>query len=288
MGEDKISRALVSFQDFLDCINWYGRIPSAKSDIAYERRQAFWLIHFKQAKRGKSTCRWDNGLQKIAEENGISQLFDVDSRTLRIFDLTDQNIAGFKVLGKSENVSEFGQVMWFCKNPKGELVDISSYDLRRMRDNIGYISMIKETKDFVGRNLGCWKLLGIYDIQDSGETVWFASHEDGKIEVVDKITFPSVEILTKYFSVIDNVTSETSGQQFVDLTAQKFGRWTAIGCSRKASNSEWLWFCVCDCGEISEVAGGKLRAGASLSCGCLRKDVLSKIAKDRIEVSVSS
>jgi len=288
MSEDKTSRALENFQDFLDCINWYGRIPSAKSEIAYERRQAFWLIHLKQAKKGKSTCKWDNSLQKMAEDNGFPQLFDVDSRTLRIFDLTDQNIAGFEVIGKSENVSEFGQVMWVCKNHKGKLVDISSYDLRRMRDNVGYVGMMKETRDFAGRYLGCWKLLGLYDIQDSGETVWFASHEDGKIEVIAKIVLPTVEILTKYFLVIDGGTSETSEQQFVDLTAQKFGRWAAIGCKRKAANSEWLWFCVCDCGKTSEVAGGKLRAGATLSCGCLRKDVLSKIAKDRIEASVSS
>lgn len=34
-----------------------------------------------------------------------------------------------------------------------------------------------------------------------------------------------------------------------------------------------MWHCRCECGNEKTVCGAKLRAGRSLSCGCLRRDV---------------
>lgn len=38
------------------------------------------------------------------------------------------------------------------------------------------------------------------------------------------------------------------------------------------------WFCQCDCGVVSSVTGGNLRQGNTQSCGCLRREALSKTA----------
>lgn len=60
------------------------------------------------------------------------------------------------------------------------------------------------------------------------------------------------------------------GHRLIDITGQRFGRWTAISKSARAGDSHPHWLCRCDCGTERVVAGGNLRSGGSVSCGCLR------------------
>ena len=60
---------------------------------------------------------------------------------------------------------------------------------------------------------------------------------------------------------------------FIDLTGQRFGRWTVL---ERASNKtqpngkqKVMWKCRCDCGTIKNVPSVNLRNGESKSCGCL-------------------
>ena len=63
----------------------------------------------------------------------------------------------------------------------------------------------------------------------------------------------------------------------LDLTGQRFGRLVVIRKSVERANAgEVLWECKCDCGEFSVVKSGNLRSGSTKSCGCLRKEVVSK------------
>ena len=52
---------------------------------------------------------------------------------------------------------------------------------------------------------------------------------------------------------------------------QRFGRWTVL---EKASKSHWL--CRCDCGTVRKVYDGSLKSGASPSCGCIKKERITK------------
>jgi len=60
---------------------------------------------------------------------------------------------------------------------------------------------------------------------------------------------------------------------FLDLTGQRFGRWTVIkrapsrGVGRSAAT---YWLCRCDCGTEKEVWGHNLKRGVSNSCYCVR------------------
>jgi len=56
-----------------------------------------------------------------------------------------------------------------------------------------------------------------------------------------------------------------------DLTGQKFGRLTVIGeAPRKGRNRRWE--CRCDCGNITVVYSGHMKAGKSRRCGWLNAE----------------
>lgn len=54
----------------------------------------------------------------------------------------------------------------------------------------------------------------------------------------------------------------------IDLTGQRFGRWTVLSKSNKRNAGGAIyWHCRCDCGVEKDVLGTSLRQGTSLSCG---------------------
>lgn len=58
----------------------------------------------------------------------------------------------------------------------------------------------------------------------------------------------------------------------IDLTGQKFGRWTVIKEVGRNKSGGATWLCVCDCGAERVLDGRSLREGTSKSCGCIQKD----------------
>lgn len=66
---------------------------------------------------------------------------------------------------------------------------------------------------------------------------------------------------------------------FVDLTGNRFGRWTVI--ERAAGLKCVKWFCVCDCGSTRIVIGASLKRGISVSCGCFALEVRTKYPKQQ-------
>lgn len=65
--------------------------------------------------------------------------------------------------------------------------------------------------------------------------------------------------------------------QFIDITGQKFGRLRVVGFAQKTKDRQFMWKCVCDCGNEVEVRGYSLRSGNTQSCGCLQKETNLKL-----------
>ncbi|MCC8068809.1 MAG: hypothetical protein LIO71_03535 [Ruminococcus sp.] len=65
-----------------------------------------------------------------------------------------------------------------------------------------------------------------------------------------------------------------------DLTGQKFGRLTALGRAPRDFRGAY-WWCICDCLEhnIIQVSASHLTCGQTKSCGCLNKEIVSKIGQ---------
>ena len=63
-----------------------------------------------------------------------------------------------------------------------------------------------------------------------------------------------------------------------NIVGQKFNRLTVI--SRVIDDNDHVkWKCLCDCGNIIEVRRDSLSTGHTKSCGCLQKEIVSKLSK---------
>ena len=63
------------------------------------------------------------------------------------------------------------------------------------------------------------------------------------------------------------------GRKHLKLEGQKFGRLTVL---YRTENDKWgnvKWMCVCDCGNLVEVVGWRLRSKHTQSCGCLKHNL---------------
>lgn len=61
----------------------------------------------------------------------------------------------------------------------------------------------------------------------------------------------------------------------IDITGQKFGRWTALYLADSPLGSIGRhWMCECECGIKKIVRQEHLRNGTSRSCGCLSKECI--------------
>lgn len=65
----------------------------------------------------------------------------------------------------------------------------------------------------------------------------------------------------------------------IDLTGQKFGRLTVIRKARRKIGHNVAWVCQCVCGNKIEAATTNLQSGNTKSCGCLNREIVSKLRR---------
>ncbi len=64
-----------------------------------------------------------------------------------------------------------------------------------------------------------------------------------------------------------------------DLTGMVFGRLSVLERDENSKTGQIRWKCICTCGNIKTVQASNLKNGAAPSCGCLKKEVLSRKKK---------
>ena len=62
----------------------------------------------------------------------------------------------------------------------------------------------------------------------------------------------------------------------INLIGQRFGKLIVEKRNGKDNANKAIWLCKCDCGKEISVRGTDLRSGAIISCGCHKKEILSK------------
>jgi hypothetical protein len=60
--------------------------------------------------------------------------------------------------------------------------------------------------------------------------------------------------------------------KMIDMTGQRFGRFTVIKYAGRNKQGKALWSCKCDCGVEKIVGGTQLRNGTTKSCGCYNRE----------------
>lgn len=66
--------------------------------------------------------------------------------------------------------------------------------------------------------------------------------------------------------------------KYPNLIGQRFGQLTVIERAGSTDNAGHIaWVCQCDCGNKKTVLGTNLVSGKTLSCGCLHKEITSRL-----------
>ena len=77
----------------------------------------------------------------------------------------------------------------------------------------------------------------------------------------------------------------------IDLTGQKYGRLTVLGCEgyriQNNGGKRWYWKCKCDCGNETVVRGDCLRTGNTTSCGCYCQETRKKNKRFMIDPTLN-
>jgi hypothetical protein len=71
--------------------------------------------------------------------------------------------------------------------------------------------------------------------------------------------------------------------KFIDITGWQFVKVVPMWpCGRKGkTDKRAYWLCTCSCGAMKVICGQELRTGKTKSCGCLREENRSRLAKAR-------
>lgn len=63
------------------------------------------------------------------------------------------------------------------------------------------------------------------------------------------------------------------------LIGKKFNRVTVLSFDSKTKNYLTVWNCVCECGKFFKTRAVRLKGGTCRSCGCLAREISSKVHK---------
>lgn len=127
-----------------------------------------------------------------------------------------------------------------------------------------------QAKDLTGQCFG--KLIALFRVKtDKGSRkgAWLCQCECGNQKVVT-----SSDLTSGHTQSCGCKTKNTPQCSREDLTNQRFGKLVALRPTYFSGRTAWE--CQCDCGNITTVVSKSLKSGASQSCGCRHKELLSK------------
>lgn len=108
-------------------------------------------------------------------------------------------------------------------------------------------------------------------VLNKGSALWRCRCDCGSGVVVSSSNLRSGH--TKSCGCLRKETSARTGsKKTIDLVGIRFGRLVVLEKSAYSNEKQMKWVCLCDCGQRSVVSTGKLRSGATQSCGCLQRD----------------
>jgi hypothetical protein len=190
----------------------------------------------------------------------------------RKLDLTGRRF-GRLVAIEDTGKKAWGSYVWRCLCDCGNESEVSAGDLTAGRTkscgclqkelNVGHLV------DLTGRRFG--RLVVIKYIGKKlkkGASIWLCLCDCG-----NECEIPSNSLKSGNTRSCGCISREYSDSRLLDITGQRFGLLTALeSTGRRNKSGSYFWRCRCDCGNICEIPGDKLKGGETKSCGCLRKE----------------
>lgn len=118
--------------------------------------------------------------------------------------------------------------------------------------------------DLTGKKFNRLTALEATERRRSNGVVWKCRCDCGNITYVD-----TSGLQNGYTKSCGCLTIETSKENAIDITGQKFGMLTAIKPTKRRVNRNVYWKVKCDCGNYSSVSATSLMSNNIKSCGCL-------------------
>lgn len=180
-----------------------------------------------------------------------------------------------------------GSIVWKCQCQCGNIVNISSHSLKTGNTkSCGCLNLEKKReriirynnntfKDLTGEKRGRLTILSPTNLRKGSNIVWKCQCDCGNIAYVSSNNLNINR--EKYTSSCGCLKHE--GNNYNDLTNQKFGKLLVIEKTDKRKFNQIVWKCICDCGNECEVNSGSLVSQSTLSCGCLKSKGEEKIIK---------
>lgn len=138
---------------------------------------------------------------------------------------------------------------------------------------------MKTLRDLTGQKFGRWEVLEYVGKKDNGKHYWKCRCNCGTERDVERSGLTSGKSTS-----CGCYRKERAGQaRKKDLTNKIFERLTVVKEAGQAKDKEFLWECICSCGNTVIVRGNSLTSGNTKSCGCLQKDKAS--IANRIDIS---
>src|SRR5262245_42778540 len=124
------------------------------------------------------------------------------------------------------------------------------------------VFLMSKQKDLTGQRFGRWTVL---NRAENRKSCWLCRCNCGTER-------------PEFSGSLKDGTSKSCGSclpssNHIDLTGQRFGRWTVIRPAEPhGKNRAATYLCRCDCGTERIVLAALLKSGKSKSCGCLHRD----------------
>jgi len=203
----------------------------------------------------------DVGLHDIT--SGLRTSCGCDAKRPSRIDLTGQRFGRLFVL---EKVYHDNEMFWRCLCDCGNYVEVRSQPLRNGHTKSCGCLKREIEQSMIGRRFG--RLLVIQKIGSSSN--------QADCDYLCLCDCGSTHIAS-YDGLLGGNTNSCgclrkeimSQNRRLDLTNKKFNLLTAIECVGKNKYGNYLWKCICECGNTAVYQATQLVNGNALSCGCL-------------------
>lgn len=127
-----------------------------------------------------------------------------------------------------------------------------------------------KVNDITGKTFGRLTILNRVPSTRKGAARWLASCQCGNTCEVNGIDVRAGKVMS------------CGCLQRTDLTGKHFGRLTAIKPAETLPDGKTRWLCMCSCGQETVVRTVSLNNGLTRSCGCLHRDTMKRLWKQRV------